>query len=106
MFASIRRASRKNFARLESSPIAHWCLQPRSITKHSTALPKRNVLSCMLSAKYVQYIHDNLVMVMWPGSDPLGTGGCRDLNLLESAVARPFQSAFGVDAYPTILEKA
>jgi death-on-curing protein len=60
----------------------------------------------MLSAKYVQYIHDNLVAVMWPGSDPAGAGGCRDINLLESAVGRPFQSAFGEDAYPTILEKA
>jgi death-on-curing family protein len=60
----------------------------------------------MLSAKYVQYIHDNLVMVMWPESGPVGAGGCRDINLLESAVARPFQSAFGEDAYPTLLEKA
>jgi death on curing protein len=60
----------------------------------------------MLSAKYVQYIHDNLVLVMWPESGPVGPGGCRDINLLESAIARPFQSAFGEDAYPTILEKA
>jgi prophage maintenance system killer protein len=60
----------------------------------------------MLSAQYVQYIHDNLVAVMWPGSDPVGSGGCRDINLLESAVGRPFQSAFGEDAYPTILHKA
>ncbi|MBZ5644125.1 MAG: Fic family protein [Acidobacteriia bacterium] len=60
----------------------------------------------MFSAQYVQYIHDNLVMVMWPDSDSVRSGGCRDLNLLESAVARPFQSAFGVDAYPTILDKA
>ena len=45
-------------------------------------------------------------MVMWPGSDPVGAGGCRDINLLESAVARPFHSAFGEDAYPTILDKA
>jgi death-on-curing protein len=60
----------------------------------------------MLSAEYVQYIHDNLVAVMWPGNDPVGPGGCRDANLLESAVARPFHSAFGVDAYATILDKA
>jgi death-on-curing protein len=60
----------------------------------------------MLSASYVQYIHDNLVIVVWPGSDPVGTGGCRDRNLLESAVARPFHSAFGKDAYPTILNKS
>ena len=60
----------------------------------------------MLSAQYVQYIHDKLVMVMWPDSGTVGEGGCRDINLLESAVARPFQSAFGEDAYPTILDKA
>ena len=60
----------------------------------------------MLSALYVQYLHDKLVMVMWPDSEPVGAGGCRDINLLESAVARPFHSAFGVDAYPTILDKA
>jgi death-on-curing family protein len=60
----------------------------------------------MLSAQYVQYIHESLVMVMWPGSEPVGAGGCRDINLLESAVARPFHSAFGEDAYPTILDKA
>jgi death-on-curing protein len=60
----------------------------------------------MLSARYVQYIHDNLVMVMWPDSGQVGAGGCRDINLLESAVARPFHSAFGEDAYPTILDKA
>lgn len=60
----------------------------------------------MLSAQYVQYIHDKLVMVMWPDSGAVGEGGCRDINLLESAVARPFHSAFGEDAYPTILDKA
>ena len=30
----------------------------------------------------------------------------RDIGLLESAAARPGASAFGEDAYPTILEKA
>ena len=43
---------------------------------------------------------------MWPDSGTVGEGGCRDINLLESAVARPFHSAFGEDAYPTILDKA
>lgn len=32
--------------------------------------------------------------------------GVRDQGLLESAVMRPKQSAFGEDAYPTIFEKA
>ena len=34
------------------------------------------------------------------------TGPIRDLGLLDSATARPRSSAFGVDAYPTLPEKA
>jgi death-on-curing protein len=60
----------------------------------------------MLGAQYVEHIHDNLVAQLWPGTALPGAGGMRDSGLLESAVARPFQSAFGVDAYPTIFEKA
>lgn len=33
-------------------------------------------------------------------------GPVRDLGLLDSATARPRSSAFGVDAYPTLPEKA
>ena len=33
-------------------------------------------------------------------------GPLRDLGLLDSAAARPRSSAFGVDAYPTLSEKA
>jgi death on curing protein len=36
----------------------------------------------------------------------LGVGPVRDLGLLDSAIARPRSSAFGVDAYPTIAIKA
>jgi death-on-curing protein len=36
----------------------------------------------------------------------LGNVEVRDLGLLESAAARPQASAFGGDAYPSILEKA
>jgi death-on-curing protein len=36
----------------------------------------------------------------------LGIGPVRDLGLLDSAMARPKSSAFGVDAYPTIEFKA
>ena len=35
----------------------------------------------------------------------IGRNGLRDRSVLESAVARPLASAFGSDAYPTILEK-
>lgn len=36
----------------------------------------------------------------------LGVGPVRDLGLLDSAMARPRSSAFGVDAYPTVEIKA
>jgi death-on-curing protein len=36
----------------------------------------------------------------------LGVGPVRDLGLLDSAMARPRSSAFGMDAYPTIGIKA
>jgi death-on-curing protein len=35
-----------------------------------------------------------------------GSHGVRDLGLLESAMARPFQTFDGKDLYPTIFEKA
>lgn len=47
-----------------------------------------------------------MLTVMWPGTEPVGLGGLRDRGLLESAVHRPFQSAFGTDIFPSIEEKA
>lgn len=35
-----------------------------------------------------------------------GSDGVRDLSRLESAVAAPFQAAFGKELYPTIFEKS
>jgi death-on-curing protein len=60
----------------------------------------------MLGAQYVEYIHDELLEVFWPSAENVGSEGIRDRALIESAVARPFQSAFGQDIYPTIIEKA
>jgi death on curing protein len=60
----------------------------------------------MLGAQYVEYIHDELLEVFWPSSEKTATEGVRDRTLIESAVARPFQSAFGQDMYPTVIEKA
>lgn len=51
-------------------------------------------------------IQDELVSRLWPGTEPVEKGSLRDRGLLEAALARPFQSAFGEDAYPTILGKA
>jgi hypothetical protein len=46
----------------------------------------------------VEYIHDEMVTLMWPGSDPTSKSEVRGRGLLESAVSRPFQSAFAEDA--------
>jgi death on curing protein len=60
----------------------------------------------MLGAGYVVYIHDELVAKVWADAGAMSAKGCRDLHLLESAVSRPFQTAFGQDIYPSILEKS
>ena len=59
----------------------------------------------MLGAPYVEYIHDELLEVFWPSSEKMATEGVRDRTLVESAVGRPFQSAFGQDIYPTVVAK-
>jgi death on curing protein len=59
----------------------------------------------MLGAPYVEYIHDELLEVFWPSSEKVATEGVRDRTLIQSAVGRPFQSAFGEDIYPTVTEK-
>lgn len=59
----------------------------------------------MLGARYVEYVHDELLEIFWPSSEKVAAHGVRDRALLESAVARPFHSAFGHEAYPTILDK-
>ena len=56
-------------------------------------------------AAFVEFIHDEAIAVMWPGTEPVAAG-VRDRKLLESAVARPLQSAFGKPLYPTVLERA
>ena len=60
----------------------------------------------MLGADYIEYIHDALVTLLWPRTEPIGDREHRDRRLIESAAARPFQSVFGEDAYPEITQKA
>jgi hypothetical protein len=52
----------------------------------------------MLGARYVEYIHDELVAELWADAGVIFAKGCRDFTLLESAVSRPFQTVFGQDA--------
>jgi len=60
----------------------------------------------MLGSAFVEFIHDNLVTKLWAGSDPVAADEYRSRELLESAVARPFHSVLGQDAYASMVEKA
>jgi death-on-curing family protein len=60
----------------------------------------------MLGAPFVEYIHDELLQQFWPASESIGALGVKNRGLLESAVGRPFQSAFGQDIYPNVVHKA
>jgi death-on-curing protein len=69
-------------------------------------LPKNKPRVFRLSADFIEYLHDEVVSVAWPQTDPVFPGEYRDRSLVESAANRPFQSAFEQDAYPTVIEKA
>jgi death-on-curing family protein len=51
-------------------------------------------------------IHDFLVAELWPADQPVSPREFRDKGLLDSAVSRPFQTAFGEQLHKTIFEKA
>jgi death-on-curing protein len=60
----------------------------------------------MLGPDWVEYVHNELIHKFWTDNQGIGSRGVKNRGLLESAVARPFQTAFGDDAYATILDKA
>jgi len=60
----------------------------------------------MLGADYLEFIHDALVVLLWPGTEQVSDREDRDRPLLESAASRPFHTLMGEDAYPTVLGKA
>jgi death-on-curing protein len=51
-------------------------------------------------------IHDVGVGLTWPEIEPVSENDCRDLGLLDSSVQLPFQSGFGTNFYPTVVDKA
>ena len=69
-------------------------------------MPKNKTSLCKLGAAYIEAIHDELVQRLWPGTDPIARGEYRNPILIESSVGRPFQTAFGEDAYPSVTSKA
>ena len=54
----------------------------------------------MISVNDILELHNKSI------TDFGGSAGIRDLGLLESSIARPFQTFEGKDLYPTIFEKA
>ncbi|MBI2819778.1 MAG: type II toxin-antitoxin system death-on-curing family toxin, partial [Acidobacteria bacterium] len=51
-------------------------------------------------------IHDGVVAQFWAFDEPIQPQEYRDQKLLDSAVHRPFQTAFGKDIHRTIIDKA
>jgi death-on-curing protein len=50
--------------------------------------------------EFITLIHDHII------DESGGSKGFHDIKLIESALARPAQSAFGEDAYTSLFEKA
>ncbi len=53
-----------------------------------------------LCKRQVLLLHEQLI------AETGGSSGLRDAGLLESALAAPFQSFAGVEAYPSVQQKA
>jgi death-on-curing family protein len=66
----------------------------------------RNRRAFALSAPYVETIHDFFISAWWPDVEPVGPEEFRDHGMVESAVARPFQTAFGKPTFRSLPEKA
>ena len=59
-----------------------------------------------LKVDYIEFIHDQGIAMMWPGTEPVYKHDCIDENLLRSVAVQPFQSGFGIEFYPTLTDKA
>lgn len=54
----------------------------------------------------IKFIHEYLTGYFQHSEDPISPPGIKDIGMLESAVARPFASAGGKDAFPDVFKKA
>ncbi|NDY94071.1 type II toxin-antitoxin system death-on-curing family toxin [Ideonella livida] len=59
-----------------------------------------------MDASTVVYIHEYLTEFFQDKEDPISPPGVKNLDSIESAAARPFATAGGQDAYPTVFDKA
>jgi death-on-curing protein len=59
-----------------------------------------------LRPSFIEHIHDVLVSTLLPFDEKVNPAEYRSHALIESAAARPFQTAGGVELWPTLAEKA
>lgn len=59
-----------------------------------------------MDASTIVFIHDYLTEFFTNKEDPVSPPGVKDVTTVESAAARPFSTAGGRDAYPTVFLKA
>lgn len=59
-----------------------------------------------MNIETIIYIHEYLTEYFLDSEDPISPPGIKDRGMLESAVSRPFASAGGRDAFPSVFEKA
>lgn len=59
-----------------------------------------------MDASTIIFIHRHLTEFFADKEDPISPPGVKDLNTIESAAARPYSTAGGQDAYPTVFLKA
>ena len=59
-----------------------------------------------MDASTIIYIHEHLTDFFADKEDPISPPGVKEQTTIESAAARPFATAGGLDAYPTIFLKA
>lgn len=63
-------------------------------------------MTAEINLENVLFIHEFLVDYFRETDDPISPAGVKDGNLLASAVARPFQTAGGEEAYEDVFQKA
>jgi len=59
-----------------------------------------------LTRAFIEFIHDVLVGLWMPFDEHVDSSDYKDINLIESAAGRPFQTFGGSDLYPSVSEKA
>lgn len=59
-----------------------------------------------MNADTIIFIHEYLIEYFADSEDPISPPGLKNKNMLESAISRPFSSAGGIDAFPSVYEKS